>query len=179
MTAGGSLFSDRKNAQIPPWMFVHDTAVFRLLSCPSRANMSLTGRHPGKTGNGGFGHEGIWRDGAAWEIHAGGLRRLVKEPQPGIVHPQVEAAAEKEGEAGVPRRVETAGLGGFPGHKLHKSCPGCLCSLWRELTCYYPHPERICVLPKGKTKKQNGGNAHAGTGIYGETRDQRVKGEDL
>ena len=34
-------------------MFVHDTAVFCLLFCGFRANMSLTGRASRKTGNGG------------------------------------------------------------------------------------------------------------------------------
>ena len=161
----------------------------------------LPGGHPGKTGNGGFWHEGIRRDGAAREIHAGGFRRLVKEPYKSGIHPQVEAAAEKEGEAGLPRRTETAGLSSFPGHKLHKNRPGTLCGLWRESTCYYRHSERICVLPKGcglpvatfaarpqkhrpsrkarQQKKQNGGNAHEGIRIYGETRDRRVKGEDF
>ncbi len=67
----------------------------------------------------------------------------------------------------------------FPGHKLHKNRPRCLCTLWRELACYYPHSERIYVLPKGKSKKENGGNAHEGTGIYEEARDRRVKGEDF
>ena len=113
----------------------------------------LPGGHPGKTGNGGFGHEGIRGDGAAWEIYAGGFWRLVKEPHKSGIHPQVEAASEKEGEAGLPRRAETAGLSGFSGHKLHKNRPGILCSLWQESTCYYPHSERICVLPKGKPKK--------------------------
>ena len=31
-----------------------------------------------------------------------------------------------------------------------------------RLTCYYPQKERICVLPKGKTKKENGGTHHEG-----------------
>lgn len=112
----------------------------------------LPGGHPGKTANGGFWHEGIRGDGAAREIHAGGFRRLVKEPYKSGIHPQMETAAEKEGEAGLPRRAETAGIGSFPGHKLHKNRPGTLCSLWRELTCYYPLLERTCVLPKGKNR---------------------------
>ena len=35
---------------------------------------------------------------------------MVEEPHQSGIHPQVEAAAEKEGEAGVPYRSETAGL---------------------------------------------------------------------
>ncbi len=36
----------------------------------------------------------------------GGFRRLVEEPHQSGIYPQVEAAAEKEGEAGMPRRFE-------------------------------------------------------------------------
>lgn len=83
--------------------------------------MSLTGRASRKPENGGIADEGIRRDGAAREIHAGGFRRLVKEPYQSGVHPQVEAAAEKEGEAGLPRRAETAGLSGFRGINYTKT----------------------------------------------------------
>ena len=48
---------------------------------------------------------------------------MFKEPYQSGVHPQVEAAAEKEGEAGLQSCSETAGLSGFPGHNLHKNRP--------------------------------------------------------
>ena len=69
--------------------------------------MSVTG----ETGiqNGGLKDEGIRRDGTAWEVHAGGLRRLVEEPYQSGIHPQMETPAEKEGKAGVPRHAETDG----------------------------------------------------------------------
>ncbi len=53
--------------------------------------------------------EGIWRDGAAWEVYAGGFRRLVGEPYQSGIHPQVEVLTEKEGKAGASRHAETDG----------------------------------------------------------------------
>ena len=69
--------------------------------------MSVTGEPEYR--DGGLKDEGIRRDGTAWEVHAGGLRRLVEEPHQSGIHPQVETPAEKEGKAGVPRHAETDG----------------------------------------------------------------------
>ena len=49
----------------------------------------------------------------------GGFRGLVEEPHQGGIHPQMEAAAEKEGEAGLPRRAEAA----FRGINYTKTAP--------------------------------------------------------